>query len=239
MRELAAWDAGKPYAEPSLLDFAAKQIGHPMDRAAVLHFSLPVPAWVYPVWIATAAALTLVAARRSVGWRFTATAIAAGYLVWRCALWPLFAVTGFPHSAVPFVVLAVGLAVDVACLVQLAWPAEAAVGAVLVTGATYLALYLQDQAGAAPPVSYSSALWAAPSLAVGWACWAASASRCSSPAPTSPARVASAGSTLGPWGRGPHRDGCPRPGGRGVMPRGAGREPWPGARRPRRGPGRC
>jgi len=169
VRELASWDAGKPYAEPSLLDFAAKQIGHPMDRAAVLHFSLPVPAWVYPVWIATAAALTLVAARRSVGWRFTATAIGAGYLAWRLLLWPVFAVTGFPHSAVPFVVLAVGLAVDVACLVGLAWPVEAAVGAVLVTGATYLALYVQDQAGAAPPVSYLSALWAAPILAVGWA----------------------------------------------------------------------
>jgi len=169
VRELASWDAGKPYAEPSLLDFAAKQIGHPMDRAAVLHFSLPVPAWVYPVWIATAAALTLVAARRSVGWRFTATAIAAGYLAWRCLLWPLFAVTGFPHSAVPFVVLAVGLAIDVACLVQLSWPAEAALGAVLVTGATYLALYVQDQAGSAPPVSYASALWVAPILAVGWA----------------------------------------------------------------------
>jgi len=47
--------------------------------------------------------------------------------------------------------------------------AEAALGAVLVTGATYLALYVQDQAGSAPPVSYASALWVAPILAVGWA----------------------------------------------------------------------
>jgi hypothetical protein len=169
VRELASWDAGKPYAEPSLIDFAARQIGHPMDRAAVLHFSLPVPSWVYPLWIATAAALTLVAARRSVGWRFGATAIAAGYLAWRCLLWPLFAVTGFPHSAVPFVVLAVGLAIDVAGLVELAWPGEAVLGAVLVTGAAYLALYLQEQAGSAPPIGYASALWAAPILAVGWA----------------------------------------------------------------------
>jgi hypothetical protein len=169
VRELASWDAGKPYAEPSLLDFAAKQIGHPMDRAAVLHFSLPVPSWVYPLWIATAAALTLVAARRSVGGRFTATAIAAGYLAWRCVLWPLFAVTGFPHSAVPFVVLAVGLAVDLAGLLGLSWIAGAVVGAVLVTGSTYLALYLQDQAGAAPPIGYASSLVAALLLAVGWA----------------------------------------------------------------------
>src|SRR5262249_36997267 len=143
--------------------------GHPMDRAAVLHFSLPVASWVYPLWIATAAALTLIAARRSVGWRFGATAIAAGYLVWRCVLWPVLALTGFPHSAVPFVVLAVGPAIDVAGLVGLAWPGEALLGTVLTTGATYLALYLQDQAGAAPPIGYVSALWAAPILFVGWA----------------------------------------------------------------------
>jgi hypothetical protein len=169
VRELASWDAGKPYAEPSLIDFAAKQIGHPMDRAAVVHFSLPIPSWVYPLWIVTAAGLTLVAARRSLGLRFTATAVAAGYLAWRCVLWPLLAVTGFPHSTVPFVVLAVGLAVDLACLLELAWPGEALLGSVLVTCSTYLALYVQEQAGAAPPVSYPSALWAGPILAVGWA----------------------------------------------------------------------
>jgi hypothetical protein len=169
VREIASWDAGHPYAEPSLLAFAANQIGRPVDRAAVVHFALPVAAWVYPLWIATAAALTLLAARRSVGWRWTATTLAAAYLGWRCVLWPFFAATGFPHSAVPYAIVAVGLAVDLACLLELGWLPEAVVGAVLVTAATYLALYVQARAADAPPISYSSAFVAAPILAAGWA----------------------------------------------------------------------
>ena len=169
VREIAVWDAGHPYAEPSLLAFAANQIGRPVDRAAVVHFSLPVPAWVYPLWISTAVALTLLAARRSVGFRWTATALAAAYLLWRCALWPIFAVTGFPHSALPFVILALGLAIDLTCLIELPWPAEAVVGAVLATGAVYLALYVQANSVGAPPIAYASALVAAPILLLGWA----------------------------------------------------------------------
>ena len=40
IREIASWDAGKPYAEPSLLEFAANQIGAPVDRASVVNFFL-------------------------------------------------------------------------------------------------------------------------------------------------------------------------------------------------------
>jgi len=43
---LAAWERGSPYAEQSLLDFAAQQVGHALDRDAVVNFALPVPAWV-------------------------------------------------------------------------------------------------------------------------------------------------------------------------------------------------
>jgi hypothetical protein len=73
---LKAYLAGKPYAEPILLQFAADQIGRPVDAVAIANFSLPVGSWVYPAWLLGAAMLTLVAARVFVGGRWTATAIA-------------------------------------------------------------------------------------------------------------------------------------------------------------------
>src|SRR5215217_4101786 len=45
-----AWERGHPEAEPSLLAFAAQQLGRPVDLQAVLHFTLPIPDWVYPMW---------------------------------------------------------------------------------------------------------------------------------------------------------------------------------------------
>ena len=88
---VAAWDRGAPEAEPILLQFAADQIGRPIDRAAVLHFALPTPAWVYPVWLLAAAGLVLVLARWMIGRPWAATAVAGGYVAyrswpgWRCA----------------------------------------------------------------------------------------------------------------------------------------------------------
>lgn len=168
VREIASWDAGKPYAEPSLLEFAANQIGAPVDRASVVKFSLPVADWVYPLWIVTAVMLTLVLARRSVGARWTATTLAAVYLGWRCVLWPLLVGIGFPQSAVPFLILGGGLAIDLVCLLGLPWIAEATLGSVLAAAAIYLGTYVQSYALVAPPVSYWSAPIAALLLFVGW-----------------------------------------------------------------------
>jgi hypothetical protein len=165
---IAAWDRGDPYAEPSLLQFAADQLGRAVDREAVVGFALPVPAWVYPVWTVAAAGLTLVLARRMIGWRWTATALAGAFLVWRCVLYPLLLVGGFPPSAVPFAILALGLAIDLVCLATLPAIAEAALGAVAVTGAMYAALAAQSSALVAPPISYASASAAAALLFVGW-----------------------------------------------------------------------
>jgi hypothetical protein len=169
VEEIASWDRGRPFAEPELLSFAANQIGRPVDRQMVVMFSLPVPAWVYPLWIVTAIALTLMVARRSVGLRWTATTIAAGYLVWRCVAFPLLMAGGFPTSAVPFVALAAGVAVDLVCLLSLPWLAEAAVGAVVVTPAVYLGLFVQSYVLVAPPVSYWSSFAAAAILFLAWA----------------------------------------------------------------------
>jgi hypothetical protein len=165
---IRAWDRGEPYAEQELLDFAASQMGRPVDRDMLVAFSLPVPAWVYPVWIVAAAGITLVMARRSVGLKWTATTIAAGYLAWRCVLYPILMATSYPTSAVPFVVLALGVAVDLVCRLKLPSTVEPAVGAVVVTAAAYLGLFVQSYLLVAPPVSYWSSLAAAAILLLAW-----------------------------------------------------------------------
>jgi hypothetical protein len=169
VEEIASWDRGEPYAERSLLEFAAEQIGRPVDRASVVEFALPVAPWVYPVWIVAAVGLTLVVARRTMRPRWTATTLAGAYVAWRCVLFPLLAVAKFPTSAVPFLILAAGVAVDLVCRLDLPDLAEAALGAVVVTGATYGAIFVQSWALVAPPVSYPSAFAAAGLLFLGWA----------------------------------------------------------------------
>jgi hypothetical protein len=166
---LAAWERGTPYAERSLLEFAAAQIGHPLDRASVLNFALPVPSWVYPVWISTAAMAVLLVARRSVGLRWTATAIAAAYVAWRCLLWPLLVAGGFPPSAVPFLLLAGAIAIDLVAQARQPWPVEAVAGAIVVPAAVYLGGYLQSSVLAAPPIAYWSMPLAALALGLLWA----------------------------------------------------------------------
>jgi hypothetical protein len=168
VEEIASWDRGHPFAERSLLDFAANQIGRAVDRDSVVHFSLPVHSWVYPVWATTAAMLTLLIARRGVGLRFTATTIAAGYVVWRCVMWPLLAGVGFPISALPLFIVAGGVAIDLVCLRELAWPVEALAGTVLTTAALYVAVFVQSATVVAPPISYWSAPAAALILLAGW-----------------------------------------------------------------------
>jgi hypothetical protein len=169
VEEIASWDRGAVYAEPSLLAFAADQIGRPVDRESVVHFSLPVPAWVYPLWIVGAAMLALVLARRSVGLRWTATTVATAYVGWRCLIWPILVAGSFPTSAVPFLLLAGALCIDLVFLLALHRVAEAALGAALATAAVYAAGYVQSSLLVAPPIAY----WSAPVAAVIlFACWA-------------------------------------------------------------------
>lgn len=164
---LAAWDRGEPDAEPVLLQFAADQIGRPVDRGAVLHFALPVPEWVYPVWLVAAAGLVLVLARASVGGRWTATTVAAAYVAFRCVAWPLLAAGGFPPSAVPFVLLGAAVAVDLAF--RLRPPLRPVVGPVAVAAGAGAALWAQDTVLALPPVAGTGVLAGAVLLAAGWA----------------------------------------------------------------------
>jgi hypothetical protein len=169
---LAAWDAGRPTAEPSLLKFAADQINRPVDRIAVEGFALPVDSWVYPAWIVGAALLTLVAARKFVGGRWTATTVAAGYLAYRAVAWELLASTGFPKSIPPMLLVGGAIAID---LVFLAFAARRAnvgtalFGAALAAAATAGLFWLQDFFIGGPPVDYAAFGWGAIVLAVGWA----------------------------------------------------------------------
>jgi hypothetical protein len=155
--EIASWDRGHPFAEPSLLRFAAEQIGRPVDRASLLNFALPIPSWVYPFYAVVGAMLVLVLARASVGRRWTATAIAAAYIAYRCLIWPILAGAGFPTSAVPFFLPAGALVVDLAFLLRLPRYVRPVAGAVAVTAAVYGGLALQSAVAVAPPVAYRSA----------------------------------------------------------------------------------
>ncbi|HTF49335.1 MAG TPA: hypothetical protein VK735_17980 [Pseudonocardia sp.] len=168
-----AWDAGRPEAEPSLLQFAADQIGRPVDRVAVVHFALPVPAWVYLAWIVAAAMLVLVLARWMIGRRWAATAVTATYLAYRAVMWVLLVGTGFPRSAVPFLLLGGALAVDLMMSrprfsARLSWVARPLIGAMLVAAAICGAAWLQDVLLIAPPLDYRSVAGAAGGLAAVW-----------------------------------------------------------------------
>ncbi|MBA2324280.1 MAG: hypothetical protein H0V92_09820 [Pseudonocardiales bacterium] len=166
---MAAWDAGRPEAEPSLLQFAANQIGRPVDREALLRFALPVPAWVYLAWIIIAAMLVLVVAHWTIGRRWGATAVTTGYLAYRCGVWVLLAETGFPRSAVPYLLLGGALMVDtVMSSRRLPWLVRPVIGGVLVALAVCGSAWLQDVLAWAPPLDYRSAAAAAAALAALW-----------------------------------------------------------------------
>jgi hypothetical protein len=167
VREIASWDRGQPYADAELMAFAAKQMERAVDREMVVRFSLPVADWVYPLWIGVACVLVLVVARKVVGHRFTATAVAGTYVAYRMLIWPLLQAGGFPDSAVPFFLLGAAVAVDLAFLAGYA-PLRVAAGTVLVTGAVYGGLYLQERYLDAPPLVPASAAWALGLLAAGW-----------------------------------------------------------------------
>jgi hypothetical protein len=155
---LAAYRAGHPTAEPSLLDFARSQGQTPAQ------FMLPVPSWVHPSWLLCAGLLALLVARKVVGLRWTATAIAATYLAYRSVAWVALVATGFPPSDLPFVLLAGAVLVDVAVSRRV----PGGLAAVIVTAGVYGAGALQEAAGLLPPWNWWSAL---PAGAVFVALW--------------------------------------------------------------------
>ena len=186
---LRAFLDGRTTAEPSLLAFAANQLGvASLDETSFRGFALPIPDWVYLAWIATAGMIVLVIARRQLGVRWAATAIAGAYVAYRCVMFALLAGTGFTRSIVPFLLLAGAVAIDLICAAGLPWAVEAVVGAALVTAAVYAGGWAQGEALALPPSTYTLAPVAAAVLAVGWLAAATVHRTRSTPAPA--ARVA-------------------------------------------------
>ncbi|GAA4559440.1 hypothetical protein [Planotetraspora kaengkrachanensis] len=165
--ELASWDRGQPYAEPSLLQFAADQMGRAVDRPMILKFSLPVPDYVYPVYAGAAGMIILVVARLIVKKRWTATSIAALYVAYRCLVWPILVGGTFPPSAIPFFFLLAGLAVDLAFFVRIPY-FRPVLGAALVTAGVYGGLAVQDRVLDAPPYAVASWPVTAALLAAAW-----------------------------------------------------------------------
>ena len=154
-----AYDAGRPTAEPALLEFAAAQGATPYE------FALPVPSWVHPAWLVCAVLMSLVVARRTVGLRWTATTVAAGYLLYRAVAWIGLVAIDFPPSVLPLVLLVGAVLVDLA--VTLRVPGRLAGPAV--AGLVYAAGLLQDRLGLLPPWDWSSVVPVAVAFGLLWA----------------------------------------------------------------------
>jgi hypothetical protein len=69
---------------------------------------------------------------------------------------------------VPFLILGVGLAIDLAGMLKLPVIAEAAVGSILAGTAAYLGAFVQSYVLVAPPISYWSAPVATVILFTAW-----------------------------------------------------------------------
>ncbi|WP_148086251.1 hypothetical protein [Actinocorallia herbida] len=164
---LKSWFAGDPEAEPSLLAFAADQMGRPVDDTMVQQFAQPVSSWVYPLWTAAGVMLVLVLARRFTGLRWTATGIAAAYVAYRAVTGLLLDAAGFPQSVWPVFLIAGAVAID---LTFRYLPQLPVVGAFLTVGAAYCGLTVQGWVWDAPPNELVAWPVAAVLLAAGW--WA-------------------------------------------------------------------
>jgi hypothetical protein len=155
---MGAYDAGRPTAEPQLLDFAAAQGATPHE------FALPVPSWVHPAWLVLACLLALVVARKVTGRRWTATTIAAAYLAYRAVVWLGLVAIGFPPSVLPFVLLVGAVLVDLAVTARVpGWLAGP-----VVAGLVYVAALVPDRLGLLPPWDWASVLPVAVGLGVLW-----------------------------------------------------------------------
>jgi len=121
---------------------------------------------VHPAWMICAGLLSLVVARKVVGMRWTATAIAGAYLAYRSVMWLLLVGMGFPPSVLPFVLLVGAVLVDVA--VGLRAPGWAA--GPLIAGVVYVAALGQEALGLLPPWNWWSVLPVAVGFGVLWTC---------------------------------------------------------------------
>jgi hypothetical protein len=72
-----------------------------------------IPAWIYPVWLILTSTLVLAVARRTQGWRWTATVVALLYLGYRVVGYLLLNAADFPQSFIPVMLLGGAFVIDV------------------------------------------------------------------------------------------------------------------------------
>jgi hypothetical protein len=101
-----AYLKGHPTASNDLLALA---------RGNVVGFATGhVPPWIYPIWMVLAGTAVLLAARRALPGRWTATIVAALYLAYRAVAYLLLIAAGFPPSSIPLMLLGAGFTIDLA-----------------------------------------------------------------------------------------------------------------------------
>lgn len=121
----ALW-SGAPTADNELLAAGG---------ANIAEFALPVPNWVYPLWLIGSTTLTLLVARSVVKGQWTATTIAVGYLAYRLIGYGLLRGANFPPSFIPWMLLPGALAIDLTAR----WQSKAMAVALAVVGVFYVA----------------------------------------------------------------------------------------------------
>ncbi|MBA3471147.1 MAG: hypothetical protein H0T53_16045 [Herpetosiphonaceae bacterium] len=104
-------------------------------------FIVPVPGWVYPLWMILTVTMVLLAARIVIGKRWTATTVTGLYLAYRLGSYYLLVAGGFPPSYIPMMLLGVAVAIDVAVSMKL----HTVIAVPLVLTAYYGGAYLTKQ----------------------------------------------------------------------------------------------
>ena len=117
------------------------------------------PPWLYPVWIILGGALVLAAARQVLGFRWTATTIAASYVLYRIIAFGVLVAAHFPPSSIPFTLLGVAVVVDLAA----SWKLGSLLTAIAIVVVTYGVALLVEQLTLMPGFP----LMAAPFICVG------------------------------------------------------------------------
>jgi hypothetical protein len=103
---LDAYARGQTTASPELLAQAG--------RSPEQFVQGGIPHWVYPIWMILMSTIMLMAARRIVGWRWTATAVALIYLAYRALGRLLLGAFDFPVSFIPVMLLLAAFVIDLA-----------------------------------------------------------------------------------------------------------------------------
>lgn len=140
-------NGGNAWADPELIECAATPSCSLTGTTDVAAFILPVPDWIYPAWIVPVSILVLLAARKVIGWRFTATLIAGAYVAFRFLSYGVLRALDFPPSVVPWHLVGAAVIIDLA--VTFGVPALA--GALGVTAWYFGAVHVATEYGRTLP----------------------------------------------------------------------------------------